>query len=511
MFFMFGKIQSACIQGIEGQTIDVEVDISNGIPQFHIVGLPDSAIRESVERVRAAIRNSGFEFPLQRITINLAPADVRKEGAAFDLAIAAGILHTSGQLAFDEPDRCLFIGELALDGTVRGIPGVLALIDHAKNSGFKTVYLSKENADEASIITGIKLKPIEHLAQFKHNINDINDLSVKTNQHADDSPSLNAEDFADVKGHEHAKRALMIAAAGMHNILFIGPPGSGKTMLMRRLPGILPEMTENEAMEVTKIYSITGRMKHVSSLMRHRPFRSPHHTISAAGLIGGGRIPKPGEVSLAHRGVLFLDELPEFPRAALEALRQPLEDKKVTIARTSAVYAYPSDFILAASMNPCPCGYWGAESEAHDCRCTPLQIASYRSKISGPLADRIDLQVEIPAVDYLTASQSAPGMSTAQMREKVEHAHRIQLQRKTFNSNLKGRMLGEYCRLPDDAQSLMREAFAALGLSMRAYDRLLRIARTIADLEMSEHIQKSHVAEALQYRCLDRKYHQAIR
>ena len=507
---MYGKIKSACIQGIEGCSVDVEIDISNGLPQFQIVGLPDSSIRESVERVRAAIKNSGFEFPLKRITVNLAPADVRKEGSSFDLAIAAGVLCTSGQVCIQELDQALFIGELALDGAVKGIPGILALVDHAKKTGIKRVYLSKENMEEASIIAGIELIALDHLRQVTKDGNIVKHLRGKVIK-APTEPTELEDDFAEVKGHEHAKRALMIAAAGMHNILFIGPSGSGKTMLMRRFPSILPEMSEQEAMEVTKIYSITGQLKHRSRLMRSRPFRAPHHTISASGLIGGGRIPKPGEVSLAHQGVLFLDELPEFPRSALESLRQPIEDKMVTIARASAVYSYPTRFLLAGSMNPCPCGYWGAETETHACSCSPIRVTAYRSKISGPLADRIDLQVEIPPVDYETAIPAKPGMSTAEMKRKVEAAHCIQLRRKQFNSELKGKALGKYCSLPKSAQELMREAFQVLGLSMRAYERVLRIARTIADLEHAEIINHEHVAEALQYRALDRKYKEVIR
>lgn len=506
---MFGKIKCACIQGIEGCSVDVEVDISNGLPQFQIVGLPDCSVRESIQRVRAAIKNSGYEFPLKRITINLAPANVRKEGSAFDLAIAVGIMHTSKQVYFNDTTHTLFVGELALDGTIRGIPGILALVDHAKKTGIKRIYLSEENIAEASIVTGLELIPLNHLSQLKEHINAVNDLGHK--QTYNTVNDTDAEDFSDVKGHEHAKRALMIAAAGMHNIIFIGSPGSGKTMLMRRFPSILPEMSEQEAMEVTKIYSITGKLKDHSQLMRTRPFRSPHHTITATGLIGGGRVPRPGEASLAHCGVLFLDELPEFSRPALEALRQPLEDKEVTIARANAVFTYPTRFILACSMNPCPCGYWGAEIDHHSCQCSPLQIKGYRSKISGPFADRIDLQVEIPPIDYETAVHTATSISSKEMRNGVKAAHQIQKKRKLYNSELSGKALRKYCVLPKDAHALIRDAFKVLGLSMRAYERVLRISRTIADLEQREHIQLNHVAEALQYRCLDRKYKDVIR
>lgn len=522
---MYGKVMSCCVSGVEGRLVEVEVDISPGLPVFQIVGLPDSSVRESMERVRAALKNCGFEFPLRRITINLAPADLKKEGTVFDLAIAIGILATSGQLRIDNADSLMIFGELALDGKVKGVPGVLSMVHQAKRLGLRHVVVPPDNVAEACLISGITVLSLSGLEKLNGNpagadllslLETTNEVTLSREDKEEHGFFTGIEDYADVRGQLHAKRALMIAASGMHNILFIGPPGSDKTMLLRRLPTILPPLDDEEAMEVTKIYSVANLLRgRRTGLLRQRPFRSPHHTISQGGLSGGGSVPRPGELSLAHRGVLFLDEMPEYPRSVLEALRQPLEDKQLTISRARAAYTFPCDFLLAASMNPCPCGYLGTEQgDSQSCQCHPHKIRQYRARLSGPLTDRIDLQVEVPRIEHEALIAERARLGSQEMREQVLQAWSIQQERYRgtairFNEQLRGRLLDQHCRLDASAQQLLSQSFERLSLSARAYGKILKVARTIADLSGVDAIEVGHLAEALQYRNLDRVYQQS--
>ena len=509
---MITKINSVGLTGIDGYSIGVETDISNGVPSWDVVGLPDLAVRESKERIHSALKNSGFTIPGKKMIVNLAPADVKKEGACLDLPIALGILTASEQLVIPDMAECGFFGELSLDGSLRGVRGALPMAITAYQRGIKRLYLPEQNAREAAVVEGLEVYGVKNITQLADHFFDISKILptiVNTNDIFNNIAD-NLPDFADVKGQESAKRALEIAAAGGHNILMIGPPGSGKTMLAQRMPSILPSLTFDEALEVTKVHSIAGKLQGGLPMVASRPFRSPHHTVSAVGLTGGGNgIPKPGEISLAHHGILFLDELPEFRKDALEVMRQPLEDGIVTITRAGGAYSYPCNIMLIASMNPCPCGFYG--DKKHDCSCSPKKINSYLSKISGPLLDRIDLHIEVPAVDFEDLGNKSKAECSADIKRRVDKAREIQLKRYSgtgvySNSRLTAAMIDEVCVLGDEEKELLKGAFEALGLSARAHNRILKVARTIADLNGAERISKAHIAEAIRYRSLDRKF-----